>query len=88
MITCVVFTAALTDSPSGEKSYSVVSVPAVWKSAILIQASKLAPFRPATSVSSWGFEGARDIQAPDGALVLVESDSGEPLVYIAREKDR
>ena len=39
-------------------------------------------------VSSWSFRGARNLRAPDGALVLVESDLGVPLVYVAREADR
>ena len=36
--------------------------------------------------STWSFVGARDIRAPDGALVLVESDLGVPLVYTVGEE--
>ncbi len=46
------------------------------------------PVLRSVDVSSMRFVGARDLQTPDDALVLVESDLGVPLIYVAREEGR
>lgn len=38
--------------------------------------------------ASLNFSGARQIKAPEGALVLIDTEEGVPLLYIARQGDR
>lgn len=75
-------------NPEGESPWWKNAGPAVTEPVIPRWKNKQHPLVRWLDAEGMDFTGARKLEAPAGSLVLVESEEGLPLIYLARQPDR